>query len=153
MLGSSDPTFLHLLLRSTPIIQTTHEASIMLMTFPPIRHLSLSLRKVVLAMASVYHGGAQHAVEVFLIETHVVVCDWVLPVKPILHFLTLDLLGSEHGAISGTLLSDIISRAESLFGVLLAVWSALGDELSHVLVHVDYAGVVVWASRNAILPL
>ena len=153
MLGSSDSTFLHLLLRSTPIIQTTHEASIVLMTFPPIRHLSLSLRKVVLAMASVYHGGAQHAVEVFLIETHVVVCDWVLPVKPILHFLTLDLLGSEHGAISGTLLSDIISRAESLFGVLLAVWSALGDELSHVLVHVDYAGVVVWASRNAILPL
>lgn len=151
LLGSSDPTFLHLLLRSTPVIQTANEASIMLMAFSPVGHLGL--REVVLAMASVDHGGAQHAVEVFLIKAHVVVCDRVLSVKPVLHFLTLDLLGSQHGTISRTLLCNIVSRAESLFGVPLAAWSTLSDELPHILVHVDNAAVVVWTSRDAILPL
>lgn len=82
-----------------------------------------------------------------------VVCNWILPVEPILHFLTLHFLGSQHCTVSGTLLSNIISRAESLFGVLLAVRSALRDELSHILVHVDYAGIVIRSSRNAILSL
>lgn len=82
-----------------------------------------------------------------------VVCNGILSVKPILHFLTLYFLGSQHRTISRTLLSNIIPRAEALFGVLLAAWSALCDELSHVLVHIDYAGVVIWSSRHAILSL
>ena len=65
LLGSTDSTFFHLLLRSAPVIQSTDEASVLLMTLPPVVHLRL--RQVVLARASVNHRGAQHAVEVFLI--------------------------------------------------------------------------------------
>jgi hypothetical protein len=65
LLRSTDPTFFHLLLRSAPVIQSTDEAPVLLMTLPPVVHLRL--RQVVLARASVNHRGAQHAVEVFLI--------------------------------------------------------------------------------------
>jgi len=65
LLGTSESTFFNLLLRSAPVIQTANEASVMLLITFSVVHLSL--RQVVLAMASVDHRRAQHAVEVFLI--------------------------------------------------------------------------------------
>lgn len=149
LLGASDPTFLHLLLSSATIIQTSNEASVVLMTFPPVIHLGLG--QIILAMASVDHGRTQHAVEVFLIQAHVVVCDRPLSVKAVLHFLTLNLLGSQHRTVARTLLRcNIISRAEAFFRVL-TIRSALSNELSHVRVHVHNAAVLIWSSWNAIL--
>jgi len=41
LLRSTDPTFFHLLLRSAPVIQSTDEAPVLLMTLPPVVHLCL----------------------------------------------------------------------------------------------------------------
>ena len=104
-------------------------------------------------MASMNHRRTQHTVQVLLVYTHVIVSNRVLPVEPILHFLTLNFLWPKHGTIARTLLSNVVSRAESLFGILLAAGSTCCDKLSHICIHINNARTVIWSSWDTILSL